>query len=433
MNKKKGQIDKATFKQIFRDNWEEFKRAYSKYNTAYHDRVIRKMLDCGDPEKAGYATYLCLDCGEKRKVAFSCKSSFCLSCAKVHADEWSSFVGRRLFPAMAYRHVVLTVPEELRVWFYRNPNLLSPLMKAGHECLVNTISFVKRERIELGSIVVLQTAGRSGGYNPHLHILVTSGGFSAEGEWVGYNYLPYDVLHRKWQYYLLSMIRQEVKNPKIEAAIDQCWKKYKKGLVAWIEKGKVPEGGKGLARYLAKYVVSPPISVRRMEEYDGREVRYWYNDHRTGKRTREKVDVLKFIGRMVQHILPKGFQRIRYYGLHASSKYGRVRAQLEEILPKECDIQTDTYHVVPREKFQQRFIGAFGRDPFECRKCGGAMELLTIWLPGHGVILDRWDQIFTGETDERRHPRDDRMGKGHAWSRQDSEVQLSLPLMPVPI
>ena len=284
MNKKRGQINKGTFKQIFRDHWEEFKRAYPKYNTPYHDRVIRKMLSCGDPEKAGYATYLCPDCGEKRKVAFSCKSSFCLSCAKVHTDEWSSFVGRRLFPAVAYRHVVLTVPEELRVWFYRDPKLLSPLMKVGHECLVDTISHVKREQLELGSIVVLQTAGRSGGYNPHLHILVTSGGLNAKGEWLGYKYLPYEVLHRKWQYYLLSMLRQEVRNPKIKKVIDECWRECKKGLVAWIEKGEVPEGGRGLARYLAKYVVSPPISVRRMEEYDGRGVRYWYNDHQTGKR-----------------------------------------------------------------------------------------------------------------------------------------------------
>jgi hypothetical protein len=112
----KGRVAKDTFKQIFREHWEEFKRTHAKFNTPYYERVIRKMLECGDPEKAGYAVYRCR-CGEERKVAFSCKSSFCLSCAKVYADEWASFVGRRLFSAVAYRHVVLTVPEELRTWF----------------------------------------------------------------------------------------------------------------------------------------------------------------------------------------------------------------------------------------------------------------------------------------------------------------------------
>ena len=61
----------------------------------------------------------------------------------------------------------------------------------------------------------------------------------------------------------------------------------------------MPKGGKGLARYLAKYVVSPPISLKRIIGYDGKKVRYWYNDHATGRRMEEEVDALTFIGRMV--------------------------------------------------------------------------------------------------------------------------------------
>ena len=57
---------------------------------------------------------------------------------------------------------------------------------------------------------------------------------------------------------------------------------------------------KGLAKYLAKYVVSPPISVRRIMSYDGQRVKYWYNDHKSGRRKEEEVDVFTFIGRMVQ-------------------------------------------------------------------------------------------------------------------------------------
>jgi hypothetical protein len=72
-------VDKDTFKWIFRDHWEPFKAANPRYNTEYHDGVVHKMLDCGDPEKMGFAQYLCLSCGETRRIAFSCKSSFCLS------------------------------------------------------------------------------------------------------------------------------------------------------------------------------------------------------------------------------------------------------------------------------------------------------------------------------------------------------------------
>ena len=75
---------------------------------------------------------------------------------------------------------------------------------------------------------------------------------------------------------------------------------------------------------MAKYVVSPPISLRRILSYDGQRVRYWYNDHKTKSRQEEEVSALTFIGRMVQHMLPKGFHRIRYYGLHATCKAKKV-------------------------------------------------------------------------------------------------------------
>jgi hypothetical protein len=117
-------------------------------------------------------------------------------------------------------------------------------------------------------------------------------------------------LHKKWQYYLFTMLKQRVGTRAIKAKIDVLWRKYPRGLVAYLEEGKVPAGGEGLAYYLAKYVVSPPISLRRILSYDGQRVRYWYNDHKTQQRQEEEVSALTFIGRMVQHILPKGFMQL---------------------------------------------------------------------------------------------------------------------------
>ena len=108
------------------------------------------------------------------------------------------------------------------------------------------------------------------------------------------------------------MLKSRVATPQMKQQIDALWQKYPNGLVAYLEDGKVPAGGQGLAYYLAKYVVSPPISLRRILGYDGQRVRYWFNDHESGKRKVAELPVLRFIGRMVQHILPKGFHRIRY-------------------------------------------------------------------------------------------------------------------------
>jgi hypothetical protein len=75
------------------------------------------------------------------------------------------------------------------------------------------------------------------------------------------------------------MLKEKVPGREMKALIDRLYGKYPKGLVANIQKGEVPKRVKSLAKYLAKYVVSPPLSVRRIELYDGQRVKYWYNDH----------------------------------------------------------------------------------------------------------------------------------------------------------
>lgn len=106
-------ISKSTFKQIFIDHWETFKQKNPRYNIAYYDEVISKMLDCGNPEKMGYAKYRCPHCGLSHSVSMTCKSCFCLSCSVPYAERWIEFIGRRLIPGIMYRHVVLTVPDFL--------------------------------------------------------------------------------------------------------------------------------------------------------------------------------------------------------------------------------------------------------------------------------------------------------------------------------
>lgn len=415
-------IDKHSFKQIFRDHWDAFKAAYPLYNTPYHDEVVQKMLDCGNPEKMGFAQYRCTFCGETRRIAFSCKSSFCLSCAKVYTDRWADFIGRRMFPGVIYRHIVLTVPEFLRPWFYRNPDtLLSPFMRAGHACLLDVLQTCSGIDLDIGSIIVLQTAGRPGNYNPHLHILLPEGGLTPQGTWKSVSYIPFDMIHRKWQYYLLTMLRENISVPRINSDIQQAWTEYPKGFVAFVDKGDVPPGGQGLARYLAKYVVSPPISVRRIQHYDGKTVQYWYRDHRSGQIEYANLPVLRFIGRMIQHILPKGFQRVRYYGLHGNVRYEKIRIQLAEILPHDMPANSKGFRVLPRKPFVQLFFETFDRNPLVCHRCNRIMELELIHHPDYGTI--RSYELFQDT------PRD---GPSHPRSPihcSQSVVQISMPCL----
>src|SRR5207244_12380994 len=99
--------------------------------------------------------------------------------------------------------------------------------------------------------------------------LIASGGVTRQRKWREVDYFPFKVLHKKWQYHLFTMLKQRVGTRAIKDKIDALWRKYAQGLVAYLEEGKVPAGGEGLVYYLAKYVVSAPISLRRILSHDG--------------------------------------------------------------------------------------------------------------------------------------------------------------------
>ncbi len=417
-------IDRNTFKQIFYDHWDAFKQFRPRFDNPDCNDSIRKMLNCGDPEEMGYAQYRCCQCGEIRRITFTCKSCFCLSCAKVYTDRWADFIGRRLLPGITYRHVVLTMPEFLRTCFYRNPELLSPLMRAGNACLKDILNTYSRKKLDSGTIIVLQTAGRSGHYNPHLHILMTGGGIDSLEHWENVSYIPYKMMHKKWQYHLLKMLREEGADPAVEQDIKRAWKNYPKGFVAFLQPGEVPPGGQGLAQYLAKYVVSPPISVRRIENYDGKSVSYWYQDHKTEQIEHETLPTLQFIGRMVQHILPKGFQRIRYYGLHGNVRYQTTRERLAQIIPAEAPVDPRGYRILPTRPFQQRFFDSFGKDPLLCPKCDDKMELELIYHPKYGTVKEFL--LFEELPDE---PETAGAATGRTVHRTERLVQIPLPFL----
>ena len=389
----------SVFQQIFADHWEAFQHAHPRYQTSYYDGLVAKMLACGNPEQMGYIEYRCLHCGQgTHRVSMSCKSSLCLRCAKVYVDTWVSQVSKVLHEGVIYRHIILTVPAMFRTTFYHHAaGLLSAFMRCGVQCLDDFFSVVKGKALKGGYIVVLHTHGRNGQYHPHLHVIATSGGYDAQGErWEHLQYLPYALLRRKWQWHLLSMVRHTLKTEAINQLVDTCFRTYPDGLVTNVQKGAVPSQYQSLARYVAKYVVSPPISVRRIDHYDGARVTYHYRSHRTDRVEHETVDVDTFIGRMVQHTVPKGFKRIRYYGVQATKTFAKVKVVIQAAMAQVEGVVRGAVKIIARLTYRQRYEQSTGRDPFRCPHCGEEMAVWRIWHPTYGVIYDEGEVIKRG-------------------------------------
>jgi hypothetical protein len=185
---------------------------------------------------------------------------------------------------------------------------------------------------------------------------------------------------------------------KAAAVVAEMKAKYPKGFVAHFKGDIVPRVSE-LARYIVKYVVSPPMGLSRIIKYDrvGGEVTYWYKDHPSqGKKTTVTVDRETFIGplRVVQHILPKGFQRIRYYGLQATCKLKKVREQLAVALQGAAQLVMESV-VKPMKRltYRERMKQTLGRDPQKCPRCGAEMWLWKVWHPKYKVIYATGERL----------------------------------------
>jgi hypothetical protein len=176
-----------------------------------------------------------------------------------------------------------------------------------------------------------------------------------------------------------------------------CFKTYPNGLVSRVQKGKVPSQYQSLASYVAKYVVSPPISVRRIDRYDGERVTYHYRSHRTERTEYETVDVPTFIGRMVQHTMPKGFKRIRYYGVQATKTFARLKGLIQAALVKVKGVVKGAVKIIARLTYRERYEKSTGRDPLICPHCRGEMGVWRIWHPTYGVVYDEGEAIQRGK------------------------------------
>jgi len=391
--------DWRVFQQIFAEHWDAFQRAHPRYQTSYYDGLVAKMLACGNPDKMGYVEYRCLQCGQgTHRVAMSCKSSLCLRCAKVSVDTWVSQVSKVLHEGVISRHIILTVPAMFRTIFYQNAAVLvSALMRGGVQCLDALYSEVRGKTLRGGSITVIHTPGRNGPYHPHLHLIATSGGYEAAAErWAHWSFLPYELLRHKWQWHLMDTFRKTLETDAMKRLVARCFRKYPGGLVANVHKGKVPSQYQSLASYVAKYVVSPPISVRRIDRYDGERVTYHYRSHKTERTEHETVDVNTFIGRMVQHTMPKGFKRIRDYGVQATKTFAKVKAVIHAALAKVEGVVKGAVKIIARLTYRQRDEQSTGRDPLICPHCGGEMGLWRLWHPTYGVIYDEVQVIKRG-------------------------------------
>lgn len=374
--------------QIFRDHWSQFKQFHSDLVDDNIETNVEKMMGCGLKEN-GYIEYWCVTpgCHHKKIIPFSCKSRFCLRCGRVYVEKWLLRMKQTIFNKVIHRHVILTVPNTIWPYIHKDRRLLDVVTHQAKELLEDMVANFKPKRpLKIGIISVIQTFGRKGTFNPHLHLLVTEGGIAQDGRWYNVTYIDKDTLKTKWLYYLLKGLKQALKDePEALKTIEEIYQKRKdKGLITRAMADKVRR--RDIVSYLISYVASPPITLSRIVEYDGKYVTYVYKEHPTNKKVMIKLSAFQFIAWMIQHIAPKGLQMVRYFGLYARKVISKTKAIIEKVL-EEAGV---TFKRPPfiNKTYRDRMIESFKLDPLICPKCKKTMHLMYIWHPKYGYLYD---------------------------------------------
>ena len=192
---------------IFKDHYEEMLYILHPRQAVIDN--VDKMINCGDPSFGG-AMYACSKCGNLKFVPFRCKSRFCPTCGVKYCQDRSNAMAFKLIQC-THRHCVFTIDEELRLFFLEDRSLLDCLFNAVRSVILRMFyQMNKSKNFVPGFICVLHTFGRPLEWNPHIHCLITEGGFSDDGFWRVVKHFNYTLLRKSFQTALLNEMEKRI-------------------------------------------------------------------------------------------------------------------------------------------------------------------------------------------------------------------------------
>src|SRR5271167_2034862 len=373
---------------IFRHHGAAFRQAHAAQLGRTERRVMAAIEACRTAALGGHVER-CADCGFVRNAYNSCRDRHCPKCQGLARAEWLEARQAELLP-VPYFHVVFTVPAPVAdIAFHNKAVVYAILFSAPEEALRSVAADPRYHGAEVGAIAVLHSWGSAMTHHPHLHCLVPGGGISLDGtHWVhcrpGF-LLPVRVLSRLFRRLFLTRLADahaagrlaffgELDGLRSRAAFAAYLAPLRKK--KWFVYGKPPFAGpEAVLAYLARYTHRVAISNSRLIGLDDRGVTFRFKDYRRNGRARHCTMTLapdEFIRRFLRHVLPRGFHRIRHYGLLASATCKATIARARELIAAPvAEMDPSTEH---DNADMATGAGVDHRPPCPC--CGGRMIIV---------------------------------------------------------
>jgi len=309
---------------ILRQFGPAYQQTYQDQLLPSHRRVMQDVVNCRTAVCGGHL-YTCQACHTTQYSYHSCQNRHCPKCQHQAGQDWLLRQQELLLP-VPYFLLTLTLPAEVRPLARSQQKLVYSLLfrasAAATQQLAQDSRFVGGQ---IGMIGVLHTWGRNLAYHPHVHFLVPGGGVDGNGRWrpSRHNFLvPVRALSLLFRAKFRDALKQTPLFDQIPAAV---WRQ------PWVVHCKPVGDGRAALRYLAPYIFRVAISNRRILKLANGKVSFRYFASETGKPRTCTLTATEFIRRFLQHVLPKGFVKVRYYGFFASGLRRRlplIRQQL---------------------------------------------------------------------------------------------------------
>jgi len=309
---------------IVRLHGEAYLRQYGSSLTSAQKRALRDISVCRTPLLGGHV-YQCDHCQEKIFSYHSCRNRSCPKCHQAQTQRWIDKQRDRL-PACSYFLVTFTLPAQLRPVARSHPKkIYSLLMKVAADALQKLAADPQYLGARVGALAVLHTWTRAMLFHPHVHMLVTAGGLAPDGQsWVNPKHplflVPDPALSIIFRAKFCAALQKAGLLRFVPAAV---WK------TRWVVHSQHAGRGDKVLDYLARYVFRIAIANSRLESLDDGIVTFRYRDNKTQQIRHVRLPATEFIHRFLQHVLPKGATKVRYYGLLSPACSAQLqRAQL---------------------------------------------------------------------------------------------------------
>lgn len=318
---------------IDNNNWEKYKLLHKGELREEQIKEVDAMLLCNDPRK-GFWLYHCNDCNEDYVRHLSCNSRACCRCGRKHLKKWVKKTVERMLD-IEHSHLIFTLPKDISSLLKGNWECIGELTNAAFQVLMETMCRSAKQKVTPGMICAIHTYGDEINWNVHFHTIIPEGGTTSKSkEFKSIYYLPYEIMRKKWRDYSLDIIKKYVdmteKNQMVLISVEH---QYVNGFNIRRIKGNIPK--KELVGYIARYIRHPAISDRRIMDYNNNNITILCKDAKTKIKYNIHLSADEFITRLIQHLPPKHFKLIHYFGLYSRINYmPRIKKDKQEIIPK---------------------------------------------------------------------------------------------------